>query len=122
MGKKLFVGNLSFNTTDDGLMAAFSPFGNVASAKVIMDRDTGRSRGFGFVEFEDAGTADEAMGVMNGTELDGREIRVDMATEKQRGGGRGGNRRDTDRGGRRGGSRYDNDRGRRGGGRGGDRW
>jgi cold-inducible RNA-binding protein len=117
MGSKLFVGNLSFNTTDDGLMAAFSPFGNVISAKIITDRDSGRSRGFGFVQFEDAGTADEAMGVMNGTELDGREIRVDMAQERQRGGGGGGRRntgnyRDDDRGGRRG-NRRGNDRGRR---------
>jgi RNA recognition motif-containing protein len=93
VSKKLFVGNLSFNTSDDGLKNAFSPFGNVVSAKVIIDRDTGRSRGFGFVEFEDTATADEAMGVMNGTDLDGREIKVDLAKERQRD-NRGGGRRD----------------------------
>ena len=91
MGKKLFVGNLSFDTTDESMKTAFSPFGNVVSSKVIRDRETKKSRGFGFVEFEDANTADEAMGVMNEAEVDGRNIRVDMAQEKQssRGGGSG---------------------------------
>jgi cold-inducible RNA-binding protein len=98
--KKLFVGSLSFNTTDSGLEAAFSRFGQVTEAKVISDRDTGRSRGFGFVTFEDAAAADKAIAEMNGTTLDERTINVNVAEDKKRdgggGGGRGGGR---DRGG-----------------------
>jgi len=76
MGKKLFVGGLSWNTTDDGLLEAFSAFGEVSDAKVITDRDTGRSRGFGFVTFAESDAAATAIAQMDGTELDGRTIRV----------------------------------------------
>jgi len=108
MSKKLFVGSLSWDTNDDGLQAAFSPFGEISEAIVISDRYTGRSRGFGFVTFEDDEAADKAIEALNGTELDGRTIRVDVAQAKERTGGGGG-------GGNRGG-------GGGGGGGGGDRW
>ena len=94
MSKKLFVGSLSWDTNDEGLRNAFSTHGEVSEAVVISDRDTGRSRGFGFVTFEDDEAADKAIAALNGTELDGRTIRVDVAQAKQRnsggGGGRGG--------------------------------
>ncbi|MBW1879400.1 MAG: RNA-binding protein [Deltaproteobacteria bacterium] len=89
--KKLFVGGLSWNTTDDGLNEAFAQFGEVTEAKVINDRDTGRSRGFGFVTFEDAKDADAAASSLDGSTLDGRSIRVNEANERPRG-DRGGNR------------------------------
>jgi RNA recognition motif-containing protein len=104
MSKKLFVGSLSWDTNDDGLHAAFSPYGEISEAIVISDRYTGRSRGFGFVTFNDDEAADKAIEALNGTELDGRTIRVDVAQAKERSGGGGG-------GGNRG-----------GGGGGGDRW
>ncbi len=90
--KKLFVGSLSWNTTDRDLADAFAKFGEITEAKVITDRDSGRSRGFGFVTFEDAAAADKAIAEMNGTQLDGREITVNEAQDKRRdgGGGRGG--------------------------------
>jgi RNA recognition motif-containing protein len=90
MGKKLFVGGLSWNTNDDSLRQAFERFGQVDEAKVISDRDTGRSRGFGFVTFSDAEGARKAMQEMDGKELDGRAIKVNEAEEKPRGGGGGG--------------------------------
>ena len=90
MGKKLFVGGLSWNTNDEGLRQAFERFGTVDEAKVISDRDTGRSRGFGFVTFSDAEFARQAMAEMDGTQLDGRSIKVNEAEEKPRGGGGGG--------------------------------
>ena len=90
MSKKLFVGSLSWDTNDDGLRAAFGTHGEVSEAVVISDRDTGRSRGFGFVTFEDDEAADKAVAALNGTELDGRTIRVDVAQAKQRSGGGGG--------------------------------
>lgn len=93
MSKKLFVGGLAWATDDNGLREAFEPFGEVVEAKVIMDRDTGRSRGFGFVTYAEADSATNAVNEMNGASLDGRSIRVDLAIEKQRGGG-GGRRRD----------------------------
>jgi RNA recognition motif-containing protein len=99
MSKKLFVGSLSWNTNDDGLYEAFAPFGEVAEAKVITDRNTGRSRGFGFVTYNVDEDADKAVSALNGTELDGRTIRVDVAQERSRGGGGGG--RDSYGGGRR---------------------
>lgn len=71
-------------------MEAFSAFGPVAEAKVITDRETGRSRGFGFVTFDEAGDAETAMQAMDGATLDGRRIRVDVAQERERGGGGGG--------------------------------
>ncbi len=90
MSNKLFVGSLSWNTDDHGLQAAFEPFGEVTDAKVISDRDTGRSRGFGFVTFADSSSAQKAVQEMNGAELDGRTLNVDVAQERSRGGGGGG--------------------------------
>jgi len=113
MSKKLFVGGLSWDTTDEGLHGAFSKFGEIAEAKVITDRDTGRSRGFGFVTFTNDENAVSAIGEMNGAELDGRTIKVNEAQDKEvRGGGGGGGR-----GGARSGYKGGGNRG--GGGRGG---
>ena len=92
MSKILFVGSLRWDTNDEGLRNAFSTHGEVSEAVVISDRDTGRSRGFGFVTFEDDEAADKAIAALNGTELDGRTIRVDVAQAKQRNGGGGGGR------------------------------
>ena len=94
MSKKLFVGGLSWDTTDDSLRTAFQEFGPVTDAKVITDRDTGRSRGFGFVTFSEAADAEAALSSMDGAELDGRRIRVNEAENKddRRGGGGGGGR------------------------------
>jgi RNA recognition motif-containing protein len=90
MSKRLYVGNLSFSTTSDELREAFSQYGSVTSASVVSDRDTGRSRGFGFVEMADG--ADEAIEAMNGQELGGRTLTVNEARprENRRGGGGGG--------------------------------
>jgi RNA recognition motif-containing protein len=85
MAKKLFVGNLSWDTRDDVLYEAFAPFGEVTEAKVITDRETGRSRGFGFVTFADDTAGDEAVASMNGTELDGRPLRVNEAHDRRDG-------------------------------------
>ncbi len=90
MSNKLFVGSLSWNTDDHGLEAAFSRFGDIKDAKVISDRESGRSRGFGFVTFADAASAQKAMQEMNGAELDGRTLNVDIAQERSRDGGGGG--------------------------------
>ena len=90
MSKKLFVGSLSWDTNDEGLRNAFSPHGEISEAIVISDRDTGRSRGFGFVTFDEDEAADKAVAALNGTELDGRTIKVDVAQAKQRSGGGGG--------------------------------
>ncbi len=90
MSNKLFVGGLSWGTDDQSLAAAFETFGTVSEAKVISDRDTGRSRGFGFVTFSDAGATTAAIAKMDGSELDGRSIRVNLAEDKPRGGGGGG--------------------------------
>ena len=92
MSKKLFVGSLSWDTNDESLRNAFSQYGEISEAVVISDRDTGRSRGFGFVTFEDDDAADKAVAALNGTELDGRTIRVDVAQAKERSGGGGGGR------------------------------
>ena len=89
MSKKLFAGGLSWNTDDAGLRQAFEQFGEIIEAKVIADRETGRSRGFGFVTFADAEAADRAIAEMDGTELDGRTIRVNEAEAKKPGGGGG---------------------------------
>jgi cold-inducible RNA-binding protein len=78
MAKKLYIGNLSYNTNDESLRSAFSQAGTVVSVAVIMDKMTGRSRGFGFVEMEDA-DADKAIDMWNGKELDGRELVVNEA-------------------------------------------
>ena len=96
MGAKIYVGNLSFNTDDQGLEDAFSKYGSVVSAKVITDRDSGRSRGFGFVEMSNSDEAQEAISSLNETDLDGRNIRVNEAEDKPKrdfGGGGGGGRR-----------------------------
>ena len=81
MGRKLYVGNLSFDTTDQTLQDTFSTYGEVTSATVIKDRDTNRSKGFGFVEFSQDADAQKAKGAMDGKELDGRSLRVDEAKE-----------------------------------------
>lgn len=78
MAKKLYIGNLSWGTTSDSLKAAFSAAGTVISANVITDKMTGRSRGFGFVEIEDA-DADKAIDMFNGKDLDGRTLTVNEA-------------------------------------------
>ncbi|KAK0608920.1 hypothetical protein LWI29_038006 [Acer saccharum] len=85
MSTKLFVGGLSFSTDDHSLKEAFSSFGEVVDAKVISDKDTGRSRGFGFVNFSSEDSAQSAMSAMNGQELNGRSIRVDFANERPSG-------------------------------------
>lgn len=81
--KKLFVGSLAWATTDDSLQAHFAQCGTVSSAKVVTDRDTGRSRGFGFVEFEDDNEADTAIAKLNESELDGRQITVNEARPRE---------------------------------------
>ena len=83
MSKKVFVGGLSWNTTDIGLQQAFEVFGPVTEARVIKDRDSGRSRGFGFVTFSDGEDADRAIEELNQTDLDGRTIRVNEAQERE---------------------------------------
>lgn len=82
MANKLYVGNISYHTTEDGLRNAFSQFGEVVSAKVIMDRETGRSKGFAFVEMSNDDEARAAMEAMDSRELDGRKLKVNEATEK----------------------------------------
>ena len=82
MGKNIYVGNLSYNSTDDGLRQLFEQYGTVYSAKVIMDRETGRSRGFGFVEMED-GASDTAIQELNGAMFDGRPLRVNEARPRE---------------------------------------
>lgn len=75
----IFVGNLSFNTNEESVRELFSPYGDVDSVRIITDRETGRSRGFGFVEMADAGEAMTAMMQLNGTELDGRPLNINEA-------------------------------------------
>lgn len=87
MAVKLFVGGLSFSTSSDRLREVFAGFGTVESVTVATDRDTGRSRGFGFVEMASAGEANAAIARLNGTDLDGRQIRVEMSSS---GAGKGG--------------------------------
>ena len=92
MSKKLFVGGLSWNTTQEGLREAFERFGALEEVKIITDRDTGRSRGFGFVTFTDDAAAQGAIDELDGTSLDGRSITVSEARDRgpRRGGGGGG--------------------------------
>ncbi len=86
--KKIYVGNLSFQTSDHDLNALFAAHGEVTSATVITDRETGRSRGFGFVEMADDAAATSAIAAINGNEVDGRELNVNEARPREpRGGG-----------------------------------
>lgn len=91
MGKKLFVGNLSYNVSDSDLQELFAAHGSVASAQVIMDHDSGRSKGFGFVEMGSEQEAQAAIAALNGAALDGRNVTVSeaRAQEGRGGGGRG---------------------------------
>ncbi|MFP5257727.1 MAG: RNA recognition motif domain-containing protein [Acidobacteriota bacterium] len=92
MSKKLYVGNLPFSTNEDEVRDLFAAYGNVTSVKLIEDRETGRLRGFGFVEMADGG-ADAAMEALNGKAFGGRDLRVNEAQERQpRAGGYGGDR------------------------------
>jgi cold-inducible RNA-binding protein len=93
MSKKLFVGNLSFQTTETDITTAFESFGPVESVSIITDRDTGRSKGFGFVVMTDADGADKAIAQLNGSQLDGRALTVNEAkpmVKRDFGGGGGG--------------------------------
>jgi RNA recognition motif-containing protein len=86
---KLYVGNLSFKTTDQTLRAAFEAFGQVASAQVVLDRETGRSRGFGFVEMPNDDEARKAIEGMHGKQFEGRDLTVNEAKPREAGGGGG---------------------------------
>ena len=110
MGRKLYVGNLAYGVNDGDLAKLFEAHGTVQSAQVIMDRDTGRSKGFGFVEMGSDQEAQAAIAALNGKEVEGRSLTVNEARPKTEGGGRGGH------GGGHGGG------GGRGGDRGGRRW
>jgi RNA recognition motif-containing protein len=91
MGKRLYVGNLTYGTTDATLRQMFEAFGTVTSAQIIMDRDTGRSKGFGFVEMGNDQEAQAAVAALNGQQVDGRALTVNEARPKtEGGGGRGG--------------------------------
>ena len=122
MGKKIYVGNLPFSATNESLNDLFAQFGGVDSSKIVMDRDTGRSKGFGFVEMSSDDDAQSAIDKLNGSDVGGRSLVVNEARPMEPrtggfGGGRGG-----DRGGRGGfGGGRGGDRGGFGGGRGGDR-
>lgn len=88
MSKKIYVGNLPFSSTEGDLRSLFARHGDVASVNVIMDRETGRARGFAFVEMAQEDSAREAIRSLDGTELDGRSLRVNEAEDKPRGGAR----------------------------------
>ena len=90
MGNKLYVGNLAYSVRDDSLLQAFSQFGTVTSAKVMMDRETGRSKGFGFVEMASAEVAQAAITGLHGVTVDGRAIVVNLARPREESGGAGG--------------------------------
>ncbi|MFO0736844.1 MAG: RNA-binding protein [Labilithrix sp.] len=90
MSSRLYVGNLSYDTDTETLRSAFAASGEVTDAHVVMDRESGRSRGFGFVTMATPDLAKKAIETMNGTMLDGRAIRVNEAEERPRGGGGGG--------------------------------
>ncbi len=90
MARRLYVGNLSFNTTELDLRDAFGQAGTITDAKVVMDRETGRPRGFAFVEMSTDQEAQDAIAQFNGRELDGRTIKVNQAEERTGGGGGGG--------------------------------
>ncbi len=88
MSKKLFVGGLSWGTSEETLRQEFEQFGELVEVKIVTDRDTGRSRGFGFITFANDEEADKAMQQMDGSSLDGRTLRVNLAEERGGGGGR----------------------------------
>jgi RNA recognition motif-containing protein len=90
MGKRLYVGNLSFNTTEADLRELFAQSGAVTDAKLVMERDTGRPRGFGFVEMSTESEATQAIDALNGREFQGRALTVNVAQERTSGGGRNG--------------------------------
>jgi RNA recognition motif-containing protein len=98
MGRKLYVGNLAFTVTQDDLIKLFEAHGTVQSAQLIMDRDTGRSKGFGFVEMKTDEEAKAAIAALNGHEADGRQLTVNEARPKTEGGGGGGRSRGGDYG------------------------
>jgi len=110
LGKKIYVGNLPFSATEQDLRGVFERFGDIQSVNVIMDRETGRARGFAFVEMSEASAAADAIRALDGSEMGGRSLRVNEAEDRRAGGGGGGG------GGGRGGDRFDRgDRGDRGG-------
>ncbi len=117
MQNQLFVGNLAFSTTKEDLEAAFAAYGKVMEVKIPVDRDTGRVRGFAFVTFEEQQAAEKAL-ALDGQDLNGRPIRVNVAQEKKPGGGAGG-RSGGGAGGRSGGGHGGGAGGRSGGGAGG---
>ncbi|HVZ33165.1 MAG TPA: RNA-binding protein [Polyangiaceae bacterium] len=120
MSNKLYVGNLSYSTGDQELREAFAPHGDVQSASVVIDRETGQSRGFGFVEYGSSAEAQRAVEAMNGQMVDGRTLNVNVARPREGGpGGGGGGGRGGGGGGRGGGSGRPQ---RRDGGGGGKRW
>ena len=84
MSTNIYVGNLTFNTTSDDLQALFAPYGEVTRATVISDRDSGRSRGFGFVEMATDDEANAAIEALNGKNVDGRDLTVNVAKERSR--------------------------------------
>jgi RNA recognition motif-containing protein len=90
MSKKLYVGNLPFTSTEEELRAMFSRHGSVDSVNVITDRETGRARGFAFVEMSEPSAATDAIKALDGTQLGGRALKVNEAQDKQRDGGSGG--------------------------------
>jgi cold-inducible RNA-binding protein len=92
MGKRLYVGNLSYQTTEMDLRDLFGQHGTVADAKVVMERDTGRPRGFGFVEMSTDAEATAAIAALNGQDCQGRALNVNEAQERSSGGGGGGGR------------------------------
>ena len=92
MKNKIYVGNLSYHADEDAVREQFSKYGEITDFKIIMDRHTGRSKGFGFITFAEEGQAQEAAENLNGQEMDGRPLRVNIARDDDRGGNRGGNR------------------------------
>jgi RNA recognition motif-containing protein len=114
MSKRLYVGNLSYNVTNASLEELFTPFGGVRNAQVVQDRDTGRSKGFGFVEMEDDNAANAAIKALHETEHDGRPLTVNEARPREeRSGGGGGGRSGGYGGGGGGGGGYGGGKGRR---------